>query len=371
MAVIYQQRRDDEKLATRIKVAGCMIFFAFFAFRGYIWHDWTLYYKDFSDCSWYDFAHYDYAKSREPGWLLLELSLKSVYDEYLLLVFTVSTIQFVLLYRFLNRYTGNVLFGLAAYLCFGGFEMSINLMRNATAILIFLNALHYIHERKLIRYILMCVLAASIHISSVMFLPLYFLLRFRTNKWVFIGVIIVAHLVLFSHVSILFTIIKMLGVTNDAINAKIETYMDLGTFGSSRFVILQRIIISTLIVCYYNKLRNLREDSALFLNGFMYYIAIQYLTSEFSEISLRLSMLFTFSIWILWGDLFKCFNIPNNRYLFTGFTLFFFLFAAATDTKEKIKEYQNFLFGNADSYEERLYNFNKYFEEPDQVKQDK
>ena len=40
-------------------------------------------------------------------------------------------------------------------------------------------------------------------------------------------------------------------------------------------------------------------------------------------------------------------------------------------TAERLKEYQNFLLGNADSYNNRLANFNKYFEEPKQIQQKK
>ena len=63
------------------------------------------------------------------------------------------------------------------YLCFGGIIMSTNLMRNTIAIMIFINAIKYIDERKPIQFFLLCILAITFHLSALMYLPTYFFLH--------------------------------------------------------------------------------------------------------------------------------------------------------------------------------------------------
>lgn len=96
-----------------------------------------------------------------------------------------------------------------------------------------------------------------------------------------------------------------------------------------------------------------------------------YLTSEFSEMSNRIGILFSFSFWILCGYLTKCCYYINNRRLFMGFMGFVFMFNTYITTSENIKEYQNWLFGTAESYEAKRNFYNKNFMENKQIDSNK
>ena len=64
-ATITIQRKDNVLLCHRLNIIGITAFFLFFAFRGYIWHDWMGYYPAFEKMEWEDLFYYDYFKNRE------------------------------------------------------------------------------------------------------------------------------------------------------------------------------------------------------------------------------------------------------------------------------------------------------------------
>lgn len=371
LAVIASEKKEDKELFRNINRLGIVSFLVFFGCRGYIWHDWTVYAHLFSNISWSDLLSYNYFKHTEPLWLVYELVCKTIFDNYYFLAFVSSLINTILLVRFFSRYSISVLFALATYVAFSGFEISINLMRNSMAMFIVLNALPYIEEKKFWKYLLMCGIAMGIHLSSIIYIPLYFILNRRVNRWVFFAAVLIGNAVLFSNMAFILKLAEAIGFSNEIIIAKIEIYSDFGMFASSRFVLLQRFIICLLVFLYYDRLTEMSRSNQMFINALMIYILGSYLTSEFSEMSNRIGILFSFSFWILCGYLVKCFYYVNNRRLFMFFIGFVLMFNTYITTSENIKEYQNWLFGTADSYEAKRNFYNKNFVETKQINSDK
>lgn len=371
LSVVVSEKKEDEMLCRNLTNLGIAVFLVFFGCRGYIWHDWTVYAVVFDKMSWSDLFSYDYFKHGEPVWLLFELICKTIFDNYYFMAFVQCMINTLLLVRFFNKYSISLLFALATYVAFNGFEISINLMRNSMAMFIFLNAIPYIEERRIGRYLLLCAVATGIHLSSVIYIPLYFILNRNINKWVFLATVLVSNAVLFSNVAIVLKLAEAIGISNEILAAKIEAYSDFGMFGGSRFMLLQRFIITMMVFFYYEKLKELSPHNRIFINALLIYIVGSYFTSEFSEMSKRIGILFSFSFWILCGYLVKCCYYINNRRLFIGFMAFVLIFNTYTSTAEKIKEYQNWLFGTADPYEVRINSFNKNFIEIKQINSNK
>lgn len=371
LAVIASERKDDEKLYQILTNLGIAIFIVFFGCRGYIWHDWTVYTVIFDKISWSDLYSYDYLKHQEPLWLIFELTCKTFVNSYYFMAFVQCLINTALLVRFFRRYSINVLFALATYLVFNGFEISINLMRNSMAMFIFLNAIPYIEEKKIGKYMLLCAIATGIHLSSIIYFPLYFILNKKISKWVFLAVVLISNAILFSNIAIVLRLAEMTGATNELLTAKLEAYSNYGMYAGSRFVLLQRFLICMMTFCYYEKLNTMSASNHIFVNALMLYILGSYLTSEFSEMSNRIGILFSFSFWILCGYLVKCCFYINNRRLFIAFLSFVFIFNTYISTSEKVKEYQNWLFGTADTYEMKMNFFNKNFIEKKQINSNK
>lgn len=370
-ATISIQRKDNVLLCHRLNIIGITAFFLFFAFRGYIWHDWMGYYPAFEKMEWEDIFYYDYFKNREPLWFVFNLTVKTFTNSYQAMVIIVSALQTWLLVRFFKKYSVNILLSLAIFLAYSGFELSINLMRNFTATCIFLNAIPFIETRKPLHYLGLCSIASLIHLSAIFYIPCYFILNRRINKWIFISLIMFAYFMLFSGTPFLLKLVALLNLGGEIVESKIEVYSEYGMFGINRIDIIIKLFICILTFLYYEKIIKTNESNRLFINSLLLFILGSFLTSEFTEMSNRIGKLFVFSIWIVCGLMIRIFYYRNNRILYSAFLSLVLVYNVYYSTAERLKEYQNFLLGNADSYNNRLANFNKYFEEPKQIQQKK
>jgi hypothetical protein len=240
--------------------------------------------------------------------------------------------------------------------------MNTNMMRNSIAILLFINSLEFIEKKEPLKYFAIIAIAISFHLSSIAYLPVYFFLNRRTNKWIYLSIFIICNLVFVLHIHILLFILShILGDNEGRLAFIIGNYTsgDLNSSTPLSIGYIERLLSGILIFCYYNKLKQMRPENIIFINSFILYFVMFFLLSEFNTMSIRMSTLFIFSYWILWGDLIKCFSIENNRLLFLGFVALYSIFKIIGMTNMKTSEYDNVLMG-AKSYEERLYLHNRY-----------
>ena len=364
LAILLHQRRDDEEFCRKVTISGVVVYFLFFAFRGFINTDWMNYYVEFDKCSWDLLFNYEMGKSREPGFLLFELLCKTLFDNYHFFVFMCTVVNTALLIPFFKRYTDNLLLALAIYLVFEGFMINANLMRNAISIFIFLNAIPYLQNRRPIPYFGLCLLALSFHFSAAVYFPFYFFMHRKLNKWVYLAVFSVCIGIFVLRIPIFLSLIKLTGIGGVFIDEKIDAYTELGAARGFGLGFVERLLTGLLVFCYYDKLREVRPENRFFINSLVaYYIAI-FMFSEFAEISKRIYILFIYSYWIVWNDLIKCFYYKRNKYLFCSFVGMYCILKTATTLNVPIHEYDNLLLGKIKSYQERKYIFEKTFEEP-------
>lgn len=366
ISAFYFNSAEDETSKNKITIASLVVFFIFFGFRGFIFSDWISYYPYFNNCDIDDVIHFEFGNPdyMEPGFTLLCVICHAIFDDFQFFVFVSTLIETILLYRFINKRIDNLPLALAIFLVFEGFMIVVNLMRNAISILVFLNALDFLKNRKPIPYFACCILALSFHYSAILYFPLYFFFHRGYNKWIFLGIFIACNVVFLSRISIFLKIITMLGIGGELLENKIEAYTEMGSGFGISIGYLERLMTGFLVFCYYNKLKEIREENTIFINALLAYFIAFFLFSEFSEISKRISTLFAFSYWILWIDLIKCFSIENNKKLFIGFLSIYCLMKVVGITKLPDMEYENVLLGNTSTYEQRLFIHNKTFVEP-------
>lgn len=363
LSILIHQHPDDKDYCRKLTMAGMVACVVFLGFRGFVFHDWYIYYPEFEKLSFYDIQKYEIGSKREIGWLCFQWICKSIFDNYHFMIFVHSVITLSLLYRFLNRYTQNILLGIIIYLIFDGFTLSINLLRNSFAIMIFLNALPYLYERRPLQYVGLCLLAMSFHFSAFFYLPLYFFLHRNTNRWVFASIYLVGFFIYIANIPIFLTAIRLLGYENDFLTDKIEAYSNLSISLKISIGLLERLMTGILIFCYYDKLKSLNKENVMFINTFIIYILSVFLISEFSEISKRISIIFVFCYWVIWIYLIKCFYYSNNRKLFITFVVLYgILKIAAPIRNQPVCEYDNILLGGIKSYQERKYTFDRTFD---------
>jgi hypothetical protein len=355
---------EDHKIRVRVGYVCFFVFLFFFGFRGFCFDDWQVYHEYFNVCTWDRvFDYFDGTWNFEPGFSILMMLCKSVVDDYQILVFVTSLIDTILLMRFMNKEFDNVPLAMVLFLSFSGIGCMMNIVRNMVAIFIFLNSLEYLWTRQPIKYFALIFVAMTFHTSSVLYIPLYFFLHRESRKWLFMTIFIIGNLVLILRIPIFMPLISLFfDKFAEVFQDKIEAYTDL----SGGFVIsigyLERLLTGILIICYYDKLKEIRPKNVMFINLSILYFILFFFFSEFEIMSRRLSNLFVVSYWVLWSDMIKCFSIENNKKLFVTFLSLYCIMRVIISTNGPIKEYENVLLG-AKSYQERLYIYRQNFQE--------
>ena len=364
LAILIEQKKEDDAFTHKITLWGILIYFVFFAFRGFITTDWMTYYVEFDKCTWDLLFNYEMGKSREPGFLIFMLLNKSLVPNFHFFVFTSTLLNTWLLLSFFRKYSDNLLIALVIYLVFEGFMINANLMRNSISIFIFLNAITYLQERRPLPYFGLCLLALSFHFSAIVYFPFYFFIHRKLNKWVYLTIFVICIMIFVLHIPIFLKLIKLTGIGGMFIDNKIDAYTELSTARGFGMGFIERLITGILVFCYYEKLCDARVENRIFINSLVAFFISNFLFSEFAEISKRIYILFIYAYWILWCDLIKCFYYDRNKILFSTFVGLYCIVKTATTLNAPIHEYDNLLFG-IKSYQERKYIFQKTFEEPE------
>jgi hypothetical protein len=361
MALIYAQRCDreeDKNLCNCIVAISIGVFFVFFAFRGYVYTDWASYSEAYKNVSWNDIlsitSNKQTAVIREPGYTLLMCICRIFSDEYAFLVVVITTIDTLLLIRFLKHWDiRNVPFVLMLFVAFQGVTIVFNLLRNQIAIFIFINLIEYILEKKTLKYYLGCLIALCFHSSSLLYFPLYFFVCRKLNKWLFVLAFFLFFSFFMSHISLASIAINFLNI-GGVISEKILAYTEM--FGDERILsitgTIEKISLVGLTFLFYEELtkkkRNIILINCLLINYFFYYMF-----AEFQMMSYRMFLLFEFPYWVLWIEILNLVKIPNNKRLVALFIFTLCFYIQINDYIEPIQEYDNLLLGGK-SQAERL-----------------
>lgn len=363
-AFFYASPSANERVKQYSRGFAIFFFFFFLAFRGFIFSDWITYYSYFHQAKLSDVFDYKLGMidNFEPGFVILNLVCRAMFDEFFFFQFVICLANLVLLLNFFKGRIDNIPFALMLYFVFGGLDISINLFRNSMAIMLFLNALPFLEKRQPVPYFMLCLLGASFHATGLIYLPLYFVLHRKMNRWVYLGIIIACNIIFLLNIPVVLSTATLLGL-DEQFSAKLRAYTELYNKATPFSIgYMERFMTSFLVICYYNKLRSLNKSNTIFVNALLGYLIAFFFFSQFDTLSKRLGMLFIFSYWILWSELIKCFSIRTNRKLFIAFVSLYSLVKIWSLTRLPSMEYDNILFGHK-SYQERLFIFNRTFEE--------
>lgn len=321
--------RLSEPLRKRMWMPCGVLLMVFYGLRAYVGDDWTGYHVVYQFVQPRDFHLNIFASHSfrfEPGFAILAYVCRKIAgsEGYLFFQAVITLIQVWLLLRFFRRYSDNLPLSIIVFLAMGGIVMLINTMRNTIAILLFLNGMHYIQERKPIPYFLYCLAALSFHLSSAIFIPLYFVFHKRVSRWVFLIIFILCNAVVLLKIPVLSIGV---GTIADIIGGKVSRMVTMYLEDSHMMALsfslsigyLERLATGIIIFIYWDRLMSLRRENVLFINAMILFFFFYFFFSEVREVGRRLSELFIYGYWILWPDLFHCFKA---RLLKIGFAAF-------------------------------------------------
>lgn len=113
----------------------------------------------------------------ENGYRLYNKIIGLLFNSPQMITVVNSCIIIILIYLLIKKKSKDYFLSIWLYLTLGLFQTEMNVSRNAIAILICYHALDYIAEKKFWKYIIWVCIAATIHKSVLVFIPLYFLFK--------------------------------------------------------------------------------------------------------------------------------------------------------------------------------------------------
>lgn len=143
----------------------------------------------------------------EVGFRLIIKGVSSIFSSYQMLFVLTSIFLIYSFYQATKRYSAFFFISVMVFIV-NSFAESLFMLRSFLAISILLFSFPYIMERKIVPSLLLNILAMSIHISSVIFLPVYFLYGINKSKWIWVLFIIVGGILLFSFYDIVSYIVE-------------------------------------------------------------------------------------------------------------------------------------------------------------------
>ena len=161
--------RQNPKIQYKIVFLYCFISFIFTGLRWNYGGDWDTYYNYFKNIKSLCFDD----SSFEFGWIILSYTIKTIFNSYTLFQFFIASVIFFCIYTSIKKLSAVPL--LSYFVYFAIDHGGINYVRTVIATCLIIYSLVYAKERKIIKYMLIWFCAFSIHFSSFIALPIYWI----------------------------------------------------------------------------------------------------------------------------------------------------------------------------------------------------
>lgn len=214
----------------------------------------------------------------EPGFVvILKLISQFTTDGQMMYVIMSGIISFAFcLFVFFYIKDRDVWISTLAYITLGFFYGTMNLVRQYFAATLCLYAIHYMKKRKIIPFIIFVILAAAIHKTALILLPIYFIANIKPNWKLYAGYGVVSILGYVFSVPILKIIIKILGVYGNY-NPEESHYM---TNGLSVTHLIVPVIVFAVFLIFSKKLLECDRGNAVFINLALFNVIIYFFSTK-------------------------------------------------------------------------------------------
>lgn len=347
-------KSKDIKQIRYLTIIGYLFFFGL---RGYVSTDFYLYYPFFENLpTLWSGKNIFISDYYEPGFVVYSSIIKSVFNDYFIWVFINTVIDVIILDIIFRRYSKYYVLCFLLFFVMLGFVLEINNFRNIKAIILFLLSLKYIQQRKILPYMLLNVLGIFFHTSSFFFLPLYFFLHKRISRKLLIIIFIIGNILFLTQAKVMMPLINLIteNISGTAI-FRVANYISDELYGNSRGISLgyaERVLTYVLVIVFYNRLAANKDSNILFANSYVLYFIAWFYFSDIFIFSDRVSLLFTYSYWLVYPNIYEIIKIRSYRKLFLRICIVFLPLKMAVQTSDILSKYDNIVFGIED-YESR------------------
>ncbi|SDH60661.1 EpsG family protein [Flavobacterium omnivorum] len=181
-------------------------------------HTYFLSFQDSRSSSWQDIYirivdYYSFGIGKDPGYAAFEKLVSSIFGEYQLLLIVIAIVFFSALGNFIYQNTTRLIDAILAFviysvLFYSFFSITGHRQTIATAAAMF--SFELIKRRKLIPFLLLIVIASTIHKSVLLFIPFYYIAQISKPKLFFRVVLLIFPIIMVFRNN-LSTYLKILG----------------------------------------------------------------------------------------------------------------------------------------------------------------
>lgn len=277
--------------------------------------------------------YYKYNLGKDPGFTVLEKVVSSVFGEYQLFLFGIAILFFSALGRFIYKNTyqlseAMVAFVIYSVLFYSFFSITGHRQTIATAGTLF--AFEFLKKRKLFYFLLIILIASTIHKTCLVFIPLYFITYLKKPNYYFWIVIALFPILLLISNSISLYIFSL---TNSY-----EEYQHMEELRPITFVCLM-LLVSIMALVRYKRIIKLNPESTFYYFALM--IGILFLSLVFAIHGyMRIVQYFSIFIMLIIPLILRSFGSSSKKierlaYFYTIAILLFFFLKSNMDMRYK------------------------------------
>lgn len=301
----------NERKKHMLFVFSIILLIGFLGLRGFIGWDWWAYYPSYNNLP----NGFNY----EIGYEIWSNIFYKIGLSYHHFTFINTVADILILAYVLKKYSKYPIFSMFLFLAVQGLSFEVDLLRNAKAVLLFIISIQFIKERKIIPFLILNILGMTFHMSSIIYLPMYFILNRNYSRKIILPLIILGNIYYLLDTKIFIHILEyMSSVLPAAVGGKITSYLSIIPqnyklpIGTLYF---ERLVTFIMVFFFLHKEKNHREKekpySLIMENSFYIFYLIFLFTSEFFIASTRIGILFIYANWFLWGDIIE--NLRNTK----------------------------------------------------------
>lgn len=318
LSLFYRGKRDIQK---RWMYLGCFVCALFGGFGDWDGFDWSQYYVVFQDSRWDNIIGYHLTNlaMMEPGYMFLNILVKTIFGKFTIFHFLLVWGYMFSYTKFYIKYTKYPLL-LFVITFFLGIRFIIIRQMLSSSITIW--AYKYIKERNFIKFLIVIAIASSIHMSSIVFLPCYWLFYLNAN-YIICNLIYIGAFFVSSFFRDYFLIVG--AMFGGGISAKIDVYSNMAeddrVFGLGSLL----FNVALLNVSLYIKNKQKDLESSKWLNFLLWpYVIGMSINMVFggamSELA-RLSSQFLWATILVW-DFIAYYCLTNKPIIKKAFMIF-------------------------------------------------
>jgi hypothetical protein len=311
------------------QISVITILLIFFGFRGYIMIDWIRYYQFYADLPTL-FDDHNLIKKIigagslngrliERGFLVYMIICKTISANYFFFQFISSIIDLYILFLFFKREIPDYLIlGFVFFFLFDGFQLEMQLLRNAKSMLLFLISIKYIKEKKIIKFLILNCIGTLFHITSLLYIPLYFIINKNIKRSVLFTVFIIGNIIYLLRIEWLKQVLSHIsfpGRVGYLINMYLTSQRYSVSHGIGIVGYLERSFTFLLVYFFSKKLTNIDNNNNIYINLLYLYLFIYLHFSEMYIFIARVVSLFVFSYWIIYPKIYSLIS-KKMKYIF-------------------------------------------------------